>query len=135
MLHPPPHREVVDALLDGAGDEVQPHRRLVLLADAVDAGNGLQLEGRVQQRLAQEHVAGVDEVEAARVRAGVEEEAFHGRVGFEACDAAGLVDGGVADAEAAKGVVEDSEKVAVSSMLAYMHGMMGVDEVWGGRLL
>lgn len=37
VLHPPLHREVVDGLLDGALHDVQPHRGLVLLPDAVYA--------------------------------------------------------------------------------------------------
>lgn len=77
------------------------------LADAVHARNGLQLERGVEQRLAQEDVAGVDEVQAARVGAGVQQETLDGRVVFESRDAVGVVDGGVADAEAGKGVAED----------------------------
>ena len=76
MSQAPGDGDVVDGLLDGFVDEVHPHGGLVVLADAVDAGDGLQLDGGVDEGFAEEDVRGVDEVEAGGVGFGVEEEAF-----------------------------------------------------------
>jgi hypothetical protein len=63
------------------------------LADAVHAGDGLQLQGRVDEGLAEEDVVGVDEVEAARVGARVQKEDLDSWVRLEASRAAVGVDG------------------------------------------
>ena len=76
MSQAPGDGDVVDGLLDGFVDEVHPHGGLVVLADAVDAGDGLQLDGGVDEGFAEEDVGGVDKVEARGVGFGVEEEAF-----------------------------------------------------------
>ena len=62
MLHAPPHRDVVDCLLNRAVDEIQPHRRGLLLPDAVHTRDGLELESRIYEWLTEEDMAGVDEV-------------------------------------------------------------------------
>lgn len=72
----------------------------MLLANPVDSRDGLELDGRVDQGLAEEDVACVDEVEAAGVCSGVQEEDLDGGVFFEAEDGAAVVDRGVANAEA-----------------------------------
>lgn len=71
----------------------------MLLPDTVYPRNGLQLERRVEQRLTQEDVARVDEVEAAGVGARMKQECFSGGVFLEISNAVDVVDGGVADAE------------------------------------
>lgn len=86
----------------------------MLLSDAVNTCNGLELKRRVQQWLAQEYVASVDEVEPARMRARMQEKTFNGRVRLEACNAIWLIDGGVTDSEASEGVLQYAEKVVVS---------------------
>ena len=68
--------DVVDGLLDRFVDEVHPHGRLVVLADSVHPGDGLELDGGVDEGFAEEDVRGVDEIEARRVGFGVEEETF-----------------------------------------------------------
>ena len=47
-----------------------------MLPDAMNTRNGLQLNRRVDQRLAQKNVSGIDEVEAGRLCFSVQEEAF-----------------------------------------------------------
>ena len=48
----------------------------MVLADSVHPRDGLELDGGVDERFAEEDVCGVDEVEAGGVGFGVEEEAF-----------------------------------------------------------
>lgn len=75
----------------------------MLLANPVDSRDGLELDGRVDQGLAEEDVARVDEVEAAGVCSGVQEEDLDGGVFFKADGAAVAVDGGETNAEALEG--------------------------------
>jgi hypothetical protein len=70
------------------------------LTNPVDSRDGLQLDGRVDQGLAEEDVARVDEVEAAGVCSGVQEEDLDGGVFFKASDASAAIDSGEANAEA-----------------------------------
>lgn len=114
MLQPPAHREVVDRLLHRPVDEVQPYRRLVPLSDAVDPRNGLQFERRVEERLAEEDVTRVDEVEAARVRLCVKDEDLQARVLFKVLDPVRLRDGRVTDAVALEGVFQDVKEIGES---------------------
>lgn len=84
----------------------------MLLPDAVDTSNSLELEGGVDERFAEEDVAGVDEVQAGRLRFGVEEEAFGRGIVLEFLDSTGLVDGRVADTVVGECAAEDDEEVA-----------------------
>lgn len=65
--------------------------------------NSLQLDGGIDEGLAEKNVCGIGEVETRGVRAGVKEKDFDGRILFEVGGAVGLVKGGEADAVAAEG--------------------------------
>lgn len=84
------------------------------LSDAVDPRNGLQFERRVEERLAEEDVTRVDEVEAARVRLCVKDEDLQARVLFKVLDPVRLRDGRVTDAVALEGVFQDVKEIGES---------------------
>ena len=113
VLHASLYREVVNGLLDGAVDDAQPDRRLLLLADTVHARYGLQLQGGVEQGLAQEHVACVDQIQAAGMRAGVEEKHFCSWVLPEAGDPVRLVERRVSNPVPSEGQGQDVQEFFV----------------------
>lgn len=57
-------RDIEHSLLNGAGNNVAPDCRGPGLPDAVDAGDGLQLEAGIDEGFAEKDVGGVDEGEA-----------------------------------------------------------------------
>lgn len=56
--------DLVDGLLDGVGHQIHPDGGRTVLADAMNACNRLQLNCCIDQRLAEEYVRGIDEVQA-----------------------------------------------------------------------
>ncbi len=70
----------------------KPDGCFLLLANSVHPRNCLQLKSRVQQRLAEEYMARVNEVQPARMGTCVQEEDFGSRVVSEARNAMRLLE-------------------------------------------
>jgi hypothetical protein len=102
----------VNGFFHRVADKIHVHRCGSVLADSMDARDGLQLDGGVDQRLAQEDVRGIHEIETRRVGLGVEEEALDGWVVAELLDASSGADAREADLEAFQRVSKHVQEVA-----------------------
>lgn len=113
MLHSSLHAQVVDALLHSPFGNVEPYCGLVLLPNAIDTSNGLQLDSRVDERLAEEHIVGADKIQPVGVGTGVEKKDFYSRVFLEFSGASVGIDRRKADAEAFECCGKNLQKVPV----------------------
>ena len=63
MLHAPFDGQLIDRFLHRAVNQVQPDIGLLLLANAINSGNGLKLESGIEQWFAQKDVVSIDEIQ------------------------------------------------------------------------
>ena len=77
MGHSSSNGDVIDGFFNCVTNQIHPHRGLEALSDSVDSGNGLKLNGCVDQRFAKDYMCCFNKIQARRMSSGVEHEAFN----------------------------------------------------------
>jgi hypothetical protein len=76
MGHSSSNRNVVDGFFNSVTDQIHPYGGLEALSDSMNSGNGLKLDGCIDQGLAEDYMCCFNQVEAGRMGSGMEHEAF-----------------------------------------------------------